>query len=119
MGGVSYSSSVAYLARYRISALKDVIKYFTTFFASKFFSPIFLLWNLGASYGPKNMVYNMEFVSLYILVRNIYILLTQGEHYITITLKGSKWVSENVEDKCFNKHLFNVFVLKLLFEWAL
>ena len=36
--GVSYSPNVAYLARYRISALKDVIKYFTTFFASKFFS---------------------------------------------------------------------------------
>ena len=39
-GGVSYSLNVAYLARYRISALKDVIKYFTTFFASKFF-PLF------------------------------------------------------------------------------
>ena len=35
-GGVSYNPNVAYLARYRISALKDVIKYFTTFFASKF-----------------------------------------------------------------------------------
>ena len=37
-GGASYSPNVAYLARYRISALKDAIKYFTTFFASKFFS---------------------------------------------------------------------------------
>ena len=36
-GGASYSPNVAYLARYRISALKDVIKYSTTFFASKFF----------------------------------------------------------------------------------
>ena len=36
-GGASYSLNVAYLAHYRISALKDVIKYFTTFFASNFF----------------------------------------------------------------------------------
>ena len=36
-GGVSYSLNVAYLARYRISALKDFIKYFTTFFALIFF----------------------------------------------------------------------------------
>ena len=36
-GGAPYSPNVAYLARYRISALKDVIKYFTTFFASKIF----------------------------------------------------------------------------------
>ena len=36
-GGASYGLNVAYLARYRISALKDVIKYFTTFFASKIF----------------------------------------------------------------------------------
>ena len=36
-GGASSSPNVAYLARYRISALKDVIKYFTTFFASKLF----------------------------------------------------------------------------------
>ena len=36
-GGASYSPNVAYLACYRISALKDVIKYFTTFFASKIF----------------------------------------------------------------------------------
>ena len=36
-GGASYSPNVASLACYRISALKDVIKYFTTFFASKFF----------------------------------------------------------------------------------
>ena len=40
---VSYSPNVAYLACYRISALKDVIIYFTTFFASKIFFPIFLL----------------------------------------------------------------------------
>ena len=37
---MSYSPNVAYLVRYRISALKDVTKYFTTFFASKFF-PLF------------------------------------------------------------------------------
>ena len=37
-GGASYSPNVAYLTLYRISALKDVIKYFTTFFASKLFS---------------------------------------------------------------------------------
>ena len=37
IGGASYSPNVAYLAHYRISALKDVIKYFTTFFASIFF----------------------------------------------------------------------------------
>ena len=43
IGDVSYSPNVAYLAHYRISALRDVIKYFTTFFASKFFFPIFLL----------------------------------------------------------------------------
>ena len=36
-GGASYSPNVAYLARYRTSALKDVIKYFPTFFASNFF----------------------------------------------------------------------------------
>ena len=36
--GASYSLNVAYLAHYRNSALKDVIKYFTTSFASKFFS---------------------------------------------------------------------------------
>ena len=36
-GGGSYSPNVAYLTRYRISALKDVIKYFTTFCASKIF----------------------------------------------------------------------------------
>ena len=53
-GGVSYSLNVAYLAHFRISALKDVIKYFTTFFASKIFFPIFLLQNLRASYDPKN-----------------------------------------------------------------
>ena len=41
MGGASYGPSVAYLACHRISALKDVIKYFTTFFASNFFSPYF------------------------------------------------------------------------------
>ena len=35
---MSYSPNAAYLACYRISALKDAIKYFTTFFASKFFS---------------------------------------------------------------------------------
>ena len=40
-GGVSYSPNVAYLTHYRISALKDVIKYFTAFFALIFF-PIFL-----------------------------------------------------------------------------
>ena len=34
---MSYSLTVAYLASYRISALKDVIKDFTTFFASKIF----------------------------------------------------------------------------------
>ena len=39
--GALYSPNVAYLARYRISSLKDVIKYFTTFFASNFF-PYFL-----------------------------------------------------------------------------
>ena len=39
-GGAPYSPNVACLARYRISALKDVIKYFTTFFASKF-PPLF------------------------------------------------------------------------------
>ena len=39
----------------RISALKDVIIYFTTFFASKFF-PYFSPLKLGASYGPKNTV---------------------------------------------------------------
>ena len=39
-GGASYSPNVAYLARYRISALKDVIKNSTTFFASKMF-PLF------------------------------------------------------------------------------
>ena len=38
--GASHSPNVAYLARYRISALKDVIKYFTTFFASNNF-PLF------------------------------------------------------------------------------
>ena len=37
-GAVSYSKNVAYPARHRISALKDGIKYFTTFFPSKFFS---------------------------------------------------------------------------------
>ena len=42
-GGVSYSPNVAYLAHYRISALKDVVKYFTTFFASNFFFVTFLL----------------------------------------------------------------------------
>ena len=36
-GGASYSPNVAYLAHYRISALKGAIKYFTTFFASNFF----------------------------------------------------------------------------------
>ena len=35
--GASYSPNVVYLACYRISALKNVIKYFTTFFASKSF----------------------------------------------------------------------------------
>ena len=53
--GASYSPNVAYLARYRISAFKDVIKYFTEFFASKFspyfppLKPRFVLWS-------KNMV---------------------------------------------------------------
>ena len=46
-----YSPNVAYLAHYRISALKDVIKYSTTFFASKCFSyfpslkPRCILWS--------------------------------------------------------------------------
>ena len=56
---MSYSPNVAYLAHYRISGLKDVIKYFTTFFCFKIFFPIFLLYNLGASYGPKDTVHSV------------------------------------------------------------
>ena len=51
-GGVSYSLNVAYLARYRISAVKDVIKYFTAFFCFKivfsYFPPLkprCILWS--------------------------------------------------------------------------
>ena len=40
----------------RISALKNVTKYFTTFFASEFFFPIFLLENLGVSFGPVYLI---------------------------------------------------------------
>ena len=49
------------LKQKRISASKDVIKYFTTFFASNFFSyfpplkPMCVLWS-SASHSPKNMV---------------------------------------------------------------
>ena len=57
-GGAFYSPSVAYLVQYRISALKDVIKYFTTVFASKFFSylpplkPSSVLWSKKYGYLP-------------------------------------------------------------------
>ena len=65
-GGASYSLNVAYLAHYRISALKDVIKYFTTFFASKIFpyfsprKPGCILWS--KKYGKssfRNIVQQM------------------------------------------------------------
>ena len=54
-GGASYSPNVAYLACYRISVLKDVIKYFTTFFASNFFF-LFSSSKTCVSYGLKNTV---------------------------------------------------------------
>ena len=65
-GGASYSPNVAYLARYRISALKDVIKYFTTLFASKFFpyfpplKPRCVLWseNTGNCFVREDMSCN-------------------------------------------------------------
>ena len=65
---MSYSLNVASLAHYRISALKDVIKYSTTFFASKISPPYFpplkprcVLW--AEKYGtwlPQNQPGNLK-----------------------------------------------------------
>ena len=68
--GASYSPNVAYLVCYRISALKDVIKYFTTFFASNFFNfyfpplkPRCILW--FEKYRPSQTTLYNSLPSLY------------------------------------------------------
>ena len=64
-GGASYNLNVAYLARYRISALKDVINILPHFLFQNFFSyfpplkPRCVLWS-------KNMVYSPLIVLSYI-----------------------------------------------------
>ena len=58
-GGASYSLNVAYLAPWggrgniMLSMLLNILLHFLL---QNFFFPIFLLKNLGASYGPKNTV---------------------------------------------------------------
>ena len=57
-GGASYSVNVDYyLDHYRIPALKDVIKYFTTFFASK---NIFLL--SSSKTQVRLMVWKIQYI---------------------------------------------------------
>ena len=56
-GGASYSLNVAYLACYRMSALKDVIKYFTTFFLLQKFFPYFPVKPWCVLWSEKNGIF--------------------------------------------------------------